>query len=65
MQAKQSLDIISSSGEFVYLLHTLGFQAKGIEPHVGYATYVRAITRWITNTKMAKAPRRKTQGRAI
>jgi len=39
--SKQSLDIGSSSGEFVYLLHTLGFKAKGIEPHEGYATYAR------------------------
>lgn len=39
--AKRSLDIGSSSGEFVYRLHTLGFQAKGIEPHQGYATYAR------------------------
>ena len=36
-----SLDIGSSSGEFVYLMHSLGFQAKGIEPHAGYATYAR------------------------
>jgi len=40
-QAKGSLDIGSSSGEFVYLLHGLGFEAKGIEPHEGYATYAR------------------------
>ena len=40
-QSKRSLDIGSSSGEFVYLLHTLGFQAKGIEPHAGYAAYAR------------------------
>lgn len=39
--ARCSLDIGSSSGEFVYLLQTLGFQAKGIEPHAGYATYAR------------------------
>lgn len=39
--SKRSLDIGSSSGEFVYLLQTLGFQAKGIEPHAGYATYAR------------------------
>ncbi len=40
-QAKRSLDIGSSSGEFVYLLQGLGFEAKGIEPHEGYATYAR------------------------
>lgn len=39
--ARRSLDIGSSSGEFVYLMHTLGFQAKGIEPHAGYASYAR------------------------
>jgi 2-polyprenyl-3-methyl-5-hydroxy-6-metoxy-1,4-benzoquinol methylase len=38
---KRSLDIGSSSGEFVYRLHSLGYQAKGIEPHQGYATYAR------------------------
>lgn len=41
--AKRSLDIGSSSGEFVYLLQTLGFQAKGIEPHAGYASYAREM----------------------
>jgi len=41
--SKRSLDIGSSSGEFVYLLQTLGFQAKGIEPHAGYASYARNI----------------------
>lgn len=39
--SQRSLDIGSSSGEFVYLLQTLGFQAKGIEPHAGYASYAR------------------------
>jgi len=42
-QPKQSLDIGSSSGEFVYLLQTLGFKAKGIEPHEGYAAYARSM----------------------
>ena len=42
-QPKRSLDIGSSSGEFVYLLHRLGFKAKGIEPHEGYATYARNL----------------------
>ncbi len=42
-QPKRSLDIGSSSGEFVYLLHRLGFEAKGIEPHEGYATYARNL----------------------
>ena len=42
-QPKQCLDIGSSSGEFVYLLQTLGFKAKGIEPHEGYAAYARSM----------------------
>ena len=42
-QTKRSLDIGSSSGEFVFLMHLLGFEAKGIEPHVGYATYAREM----------------------
>ena len=41
LTSQRSLDIGSSSGEFVYLLQTLGFQAKGIEPHAGYATYAQ------------------------
>jgi hypothetical protein len=53
MQAKRSLDIDSSSGEFVYLLHSLGFQAKGIETQSGYKIYARAITSWTTHTQMA------------
>jgi 2-polyprenyl-3-methyl-5-hydroxy-6-metoxy-1,4-benzoquinol methylase len=43
LRAQHSLDIGSSSGEFVYLLQTLGFQAKGIEPHAGYATYAQSM----------------------
>lgn len=39
----QSLDIGSSSGEFVYLMQNLGFQAKGIEPHAGYATWAQSV----------------------
>jgi 2-polyprenyl-3-methyl-5-hydroxy-6-metoxy-1,4-benzoquinol methylase len=42
-ETKRSLDIGSSSGEFVYLLQNLGLDAKGIEPHVGYATYAREV----------------------
>ena len=33
------LDIGSSSGEFVFLMKELGFNAVGIEPHQGYADY--------------------------
>jgi 2-polyprenyl-3-methyl-5-hydroxy-6-metoxy-1,4-benzoquinol methylase len=35
----KSLDIGASSGEFVTLMSTRGFDAKGIEPHRGYADY--------------------------
>lgn len=35
----KSLDIGSSSGEFVFLMRNLGFDAIGIEPHQGYADY--------------------------
>ena len=43
LSSRRSLDIGSSSGEFVYLLQTLGFQAKGIEPHAGYANYAQSM----------------------
>ena len=35
----KSLDIGASSGEFVFLMKKLGFDAIGIEPHHGYADY--------------------------
>lgn len=35
----RSVDIGASSGEFVYLLKTLGFNPLGIEPHAGYGSY--------------------------
>ncbi len=34
-----TLDVGASSGEFVYLLRRLGLQARGIEPHHGYAQH--------------------------
>lgn len=37
----RTLDVGSSSGEFVYLMRKLGFEAHGVEPHVGYASYAR------------------------
>lgn len=37
----RSLDIGASSGEFVALMKTVGCEAKGIEPHKGYAEYAR------------------------
>ena len=35
----RSIDIGASSGEFVFLLKTLGFFPVGIEPHAGYGSY--------------------------
>jgi 2-polyprenyl-3-methyl-5-hydroxy-6-metoxy-1,4-benzoquinol methylase len=40
-QQPRTLDIGASSGEFVFLMRSLGFDAMGIEPHQGYATYAR------------------------
>ena len=35
----RSVDIGASSGEFVFLLKTLGYFPVGIEPHAGYGSY--------------------------
>lgn len=43
LSEKMSLDIGASSGEFVMLMKTLGFQASGIEPHVGYSKYANQV----------------------
>ncbi len=40
-QQPRTLDIGASSGEFVFLMRSIGFDATGIEPHQGYATYAR------------------------
>lgn len=37
----RSLDIGASSGEWVYLLHSLGVAARGVEPHQGYSAFGR------------------------
>jgi 2-polyprenyl-3-methyl-5-hydroxy-6-metoxy-1,4-benzoquinol methylase len=37
-----TLDAGASSGEFVYLMKTLGYEAEGIEPHVGYAQHAKS-----------------------
>jgi len=37
----KTLDVGSSSGEYVFLMQQLGFDAAGIEPHAGYAAYAR------------------------
>jgi 2-polyprenyl-3-methyl-5-hydroxy-6-metoxy-1,4-benzoquinol methylase len=36
-----SLDIGASSGEFVFLMSRRGYEARGIEPHHGYARYAK------------------------
>ena len=36
-----TLDIGASSGEFVFLMSHLGFRARGIEPHQGYAEHAQ------------------------
>lgn len=38
---RRTLDVGSSSGEYVFLMKQLGFDATGIEPHAGYAAYAR------------------------
>lgn len=38
---RRTLDVGSSSGEYVFLMQQLGFDATGIEPHAGYAAYAR------------------------
>ncbi len=38
---QRTLDLGSSSGEYVFLMKHLGFDATGIEPHAGYAEYAR------------------------
>ncbi len=38
---QRMLDVGSGSGEFVYLLGSLGLDAEGIEPNRGYAEYAR------------------------
>lgn len=37
----RALDIGASSGEWVYLLHSLGVNARGVEPHQGYCAFAR------------------------
>jgi SAM-dependent methyltransferase len=38
----RTLDIGASSGEFTYLMKWLGFDAMGLEPHLGYGEYARS-----------------------
>jgi 2-polyprenyl-3-methyl-5-hydroxy-6-metoxy-1,4-benzoquinol methylase len=37
------LDIGAGGGEFVYVMRRLGFDARGIEPNRGYATYAKEV----------------------
>jgi len=37
--SRTTLDIGASSGEYVALMRSLGFNAMGVEPHQGYASY--------------------------
>jgi 2-polyprenyl-3-methyl-5-hydroxy-6-metoxy-1,4-benzoquinol methylase len=37
------LDIGAGGGEFVYVMRRLGFNARGIEPNRGYATYAKEV----------------------
>jgi SAM-dependent methyltransferase len=37
------LDFGSGGGEFVFMLRELGYEARGIEPNVGYAEYSRDV----------------------
>jgi len=40
-QAKRLLDIGAGGGEFCYMASKAGFDAQGIEPHVGYSDHAR------------------------
>ncbi|MCP5145044.1 MAG: class I SAM-dependent methyltransferase [Gammaproteobacteria bacterium] len=35
------LDVGAGGGEFLYLMHRLGFETIGVEPHAGYAGFAR------------------------
>lgn len=41
-QQSRVLDIGSGGGEFVYLMQTAGYDAKGIEPNQGYAAFSKS-----------------------
>jgi 2-polyprenyl-3-methyl-5-hydroxy-6-metoxy-1,4-benzoquinol methylase len=52
-----TLDAGASSGEFVYLMKTLGYEAEGIEPHIGYAQHAKAnLGLNITNCTFSEFP---------
>lgn len=52
-----TLDAGASSGEFVYLMETLGHKAEGIEPHIGYALHAKSnLGLNITNCTFSEFP---------
>ena len=40
---KKLIDIGSGSGEFLYMASKAGFDAQGIEPHIGYCEYTKSV----------------------
>lgn len=53
----RTLDAGASSGEFVYLMQKLGHRARGIEPHVGYATHASSnLGLNVTNCTFSEFP---------
>jgi 2-polyprenyl-3-methyl-5-hydroxy-6-metoxy-1,4-benzoquinol methylase len=54
-----TLDAGASSGEFVYLMKTLGHEAEGIEPHIGYALHAKSTLGLnVTNCTFSEFPER-------
>ena len=54
-----TLDAGASSGEFVYLMKTLGHAAEGIEPHIGYALHAKTnLGLQISNCTFSEFPDR-------
>jgi 2-polyprenyl-3-methyl-5-hydroxy-6-metoxy-1,4-benzoquinol methylase len=54
-----TLDAGASSGEFVYLMKSLGHEAEGIEPHVGYAQHAKTTLGLnVTNCTFSEFPAR-------
>ena len=54
-----TLDAGASSGEFVYLMQTLGHKAEGIEPHIGYALHAKSnLGLNVANCTFSEFPKR-------
>jgi 2-polyprenyl-3-methyl-5-hydroxy-6-metoxy-1,4-benzoquinol methylase len=52
-----TLDAGASSGEFVFLMKHLGYEAEGIEPHVGYAQHAKlTLGLNVTNCTFSEFP---------